>query len=62
MSGCTFDPTEADCLSSMNHGYDKDDLIDIVAEEAASKQQKQKQHSQLALTQLTITNMSKNKN
>jgi hypothetical protein len=41
----------------MDDAYDKDDRIDIVAEEAVSKQQKQ--HSQLILTQLTITNMSK---
>jgi hypothetical protein len=43
----------------MDDGYDKDDRIDIVAEEAVLKQQKQ--HSQLTLTQLTITNMWKNK-
>lgn len=59
MPGYTFDPTAADCLSSMDDDYDKDDRIDIVAEEAVSKQQKQ--HSQLTLTQLTITNMWSNK-
>jgi hypothetical protein len=46
----------------MDDDYDKDDRIDIVAEAAALKQQKQKQHSQVILTQLTITNMRNNKN
>jgi hypothetical protein len=59
MPGYTFDPTAADCLSLMDDDYDKDDRIDIVAEEAVLKQQKQ--HSQLPLTQLTITNMWKNR-
>jgi hypothetical protein len=59
MPGYIFDPTAANCLSSMDDDYDKDDRIDIVAEEAVSKQQKQ--HSQLTLTQLTITNMWSNK-
>ena len=52
LPGYTFDPRAVDCLSSMHDDYDKDDRIDIVAKEAASKQ-----HSQLTLTQLTIPNM-----
>jgi hypothetical protein len=58
MPGYTFDPTSAECLSSMDDDYDKHDRIDIVAEEASEQhQQKQQQQTQLTLTQLTITNM-----
>jgi hypothetical protein len=59
MPGYSFDPTAAHDLSLMDDGYDNDDRIDIVAEEAAAAQQKQTQHSELKLTQLTITNMWK---
>ena len=59
MSRYTCDPTSADCLPSMDDDYDKDDRIDMVAEEA-SKQQKQ--NTQFTFTQLTITNMWKKKN
>jgi hypothetical protein len=62
MPGYTFDPSATDCLLSMDDDYDKDDRIDIVAEAAALKQQKQKQHSQVTLAQLTIINMWNNKN
>ncbi len=61
MPGYTFDPSAADCLSSMDDDYDKDDRIDIVAEETSSKQQKQNQRFQLSLTQLKNNNMWKNK-
>ncbi|CAF1578683.1 unnamed protein product, partial [Adineta steineri] len=55
MPGYIFDPTAVDCSLSTNDDYDKDDRIDIVAEEAISK--RQTQHSQATLTQLTINNM-----
>ncbi|CAF4351241.1 unnamed protein product [Rotaria socialis] len=46
------DLAEMDEINMSIDVYDKDDRIDIVAEEPASEQQKQ--HSQLTLTKLTI--------